>query len=181
MPARVSYLQRNDDLHRRLIPEFTSPSVSPGNMACTVLAVQPPSQTQTGQHLYPPVIAKLASKGGSSGTQFFATAVLLDASGNVVASLEGTKAVTGVLLDSCNIAFAFTDLTITLPGTYTIRLDMYAMSPGDAAGASLISQVETSQITACQGDIAPQRPSSTERDILRQARDAGVPLPPSPR
>ncbi len=127
-------------------------------MCTTVLAVRPPSQTRTDQCLYPPVIAKLTSKGDSSGTQYFATAVLLDASGDVVAALDGTKVVTGAVLDSCNVAFAFTNLIITLSGTFDIRLDMYAMSPEDTAGATLLSQLKTGQITACQGEIVPQRP-----------------------
>lgn len=74
--------------------------------------------------------------------------MLLDSRGSVVEALDGTKAVTGSILDSSNVSFTFANLTVTSPGVYTIRLDMYAMSPGDAAGASLVAQLETGPIAA---------------------------------
>lgn len=115
-------------------------------MSCAALTSCPPSRAQANQCLYPEVVSRLTRKNCGSEAHFFATAVLLDSRGSVVEALDGTKAVTGVVLDSSNVTFTFSDLVITLPGVYTIRLDMYAMSPEDAAGANLVAQLETNPI-----------------------------------
>ncbi|OAA46768.1 hypothetical protein BBO_03323 [Beauveria brongniartii RCEF 3172] len=151
-------------------------------MPRVVIAVHPPCRAQTRTLLAPPVIVQMSSyqSNCSPGIHFFTTAVLLDPSSGAVAEglLEGTTATTGVLLDANTIIFAFSDLSIAAPGSYTMRLDVYGMYPHSTDGATLIAQLETDTISVGDDPVASQRPSSPEAAIIQLARNAGVPLSP---
>ncbi|KAL6804966.1 hypothetical protein GGI42DRAFT_307236 [Trichoderma sp. SZMC 28013] len=75
---------------------------------------------------------------------YFATPVLLSASGAVVQALQGARAATGMPIGGATIQFTFTNLVISAPGTYYIRLDLYKMS---TEGADLVTQVKWAEIT----------------------------------
>ncbi|KAJ3481913.1 hypothetical protein NLG97_g7702 [Lecanicillium saksenae] len=176
MPARVTYFLSDDTLHQH---HLHHDSKSSSMMPSATIAVRPPSRVQTQALLSPPIVAKLSSKQCSSGIHFFTTAVLLDGTGNVAEGLlDGTTAATGILLDATTMIFAFPDLSIADVGNYTIRLDVYGMYPESTDGATLIAQLETTEISVHDAPVPSQRPSSTERDMIRLARSAGVPLSP---
>lgn len=170
MPARVTYFISDDaalphhHLHAKPSESSSSSSASSsssssGKMPKACIAVRPPSRAQAHTLLSPPVVAKLTSKKCSSGIHFFTTAVLLDSHGDVAHGLlDGTTAVTGVLLDSSTMIFAFGDLSIAAEGCFTIRLDVYGMYPESTEGATLIAQLETTEIAVYEGPVPSQRP-----------------------
>ncbi|PHH87328.1 hypothetical protein CDD83_9013 [Cordyceps sp. RAO-2017] len=147
------------------------------------VGVQPPKRTQAGAYLYPPVIAKQSVRHMDPSFDYFATVVVLDRQGFVVDGyLEGTKAasrfeVAGSKSGCSSFVFPFTDLSISYPGTYMIRVDIYRFLPGDYAGAALIEQLETRPISVFDAHVPPESPSSDERCLMRKAREAGVSLP----
>ncbi|ATY64981.1 hypothetical protein A9K55_005357 [Cordyceps militaris] len=185
MSARVTYFlwdhsalnhHQHNDLHQHASPSSSSSSA----MANVTIAVHPPCRAQTRTLLSPPVVVELSGQKCSSDIPFFATAVLLHPASGAVAEglLEGTTAATGVLLSASSIVFAFPDLSVAAAGTYTMRLDVYAMYPDSTEGATLIAQLETTQIAVLDEPVASQRPSSTEENMMQLIRDAGVPLSP---
>lgn len=166
MPARVTYFLSDDTTllpynhHLHQDDRHCSSSPCSSKMPSVTIAVRPPSRAQTGTLLAPPVVAQLRSKQvGRAGIHFFTTAVLLDAAGCVAEGLlDGTTAATGVVLDASTIIFAFPDLSIAAAGSYTIRLDVYGLYPESVDGATLIAQLETSEISVRDGPVPSQRP-----------------------
>ncbi|TQV92518.1 hypothetical protein V2A60_007199 [Cordyceps javanica] len=149
-------------------------------MTNVVIAVRPPCRAQTRTPLSPPIVVQLTSDECGSGIHFFTTAVLLDPSSGAVAEglLEGTTAATGVLLNPSTMVFAFADLSIGAAGLYALRLDVYGMYPDSTDGATLIAQLETTEISVQDDPVSSQPPSSTEEEMIQLLRDAGVPLSP---
>ncbi|KAL7791578.1 hypothetical protein V8C37DRAFT_142306 [Trichoderma ceciliae] len=105
-----------------------------------------PFTAQAGQKLSPAITAKQILQ--DSGSQYFATTILLSTAGDVVEALQGSKAATGIPVNGAAlplvIKYCFTDLTISTPGTFYIRLDIYKMS---TAGATLLNQTKLNPIT----------------------------------
>ncbi|RDA90630.1 hypothetical protein CP533_2777 [Ophiocordyceps camponoti-saundersi (nom. inval.)] len=151
-------------------------------MAGIKMAVQPPRRSQAGSHLHPPIMAKQTVRGPDNGVDYFATVTVVDRQGSVVDGyLQGTKAVSrfeisGSKPGSRSFVFPFTDLSISYPGTYTVRVDIYQFLPGDYAGAALIDQLHTKPISVLEAPTPRESPSSDERSVMRKAREAGVPL-----
>ncbi|KAM3561919.1 hypothetical protein MY1884_002104 [Beauveria asiatica] len=186
MFARVTYFHHNDSSfhhhHHQHHHLHQDPTDFSSEMPSVVIAVRPPCRAQTRTLLAPPVVVQMSSDqcNSSVGIHFFTTAVLLDPSSGAVAEglLEGTTATTGVLVDVTTIIFAFPDLSIAAPGSYTMRLDVYGMYPHSTDGATLIAQLETDTISVGDDPVASHRPSSSEAAIIQLARNAGVPLSP---
>lgn len=111
-------------------------------MASVQISSQPLTQVQTGQPLSPTITLQQSVQ--DDGASYFATPVLLSTTGDVVDALQGTKAATGVPVDGVIVKYSFTDLAISSPGTYNIRVDLYKMS---ADGATLVNQVNLDTIT----------------------------------
>ncbi|KAK5989668.1 hypothetical protein PT974_07923 [Cladobotryum mycophilum] len=185
MPTQIEQMPlRNEyQLDPNIRNNSSASHIMASNMVGASIAIQPPSRARAAQILYPPIIAK-QSIHDDSGAQYFATAVLLDNGGAIIdGCLEGTKAATGFQLDgstssSQTIVYAFSNLAITKPGSYSLRLDLYKVSAeSPTAGATLVEQLEANTITVSDGDVPRQQPSSAEQDLMRRARDAGVPLP----
>ena len=136
-------------------------------MADITIGVQPPKRAQSGARLYPPIVAKQSVRESEPHVDYFATAVLLDRRGSVVdGSLEGTKAASRFEVAQSKSApasfvFPFTDLSISQPGTYTIRVDVYQFLPGDFAGAALVEQLATRVVSVFDADIASESPCKT--------------------
>lgn len=165
MSAKVTYFLSDDiSLHHyhnhSHLYDNNNNHQTTSNMPTANIAVRPPCRVQTRTLLVPPVVAQLNSNKCGSGTHFFTTAVLLDPSTRAVAEglLDGTTAVTGVLLDATTMIFAFPDLSIVAAGNYTMRLDVYGMYPDSTEGATLIAQLETAEISVHDGPVANQRP-----------------------
>ncbi|KAH6606993.1 hypothetical protein Trco_006146 [Trichoderma cornu-damae] len=115
-------------------------------MAGVQVSSQPITHALTGQTLSPAITVQQMVQ--DSDAQYFATPVLLSNAGDVVEALQGTKAATGIPVNGASlplaIKYSFTDLAISSPGTYYIRLDLYKMS---TSGATLVSQVNLNTIT----------------------------------
>ncbi|KAL7959309.1 hypothetical protein V8C34DRAFT_117836 [Trichoderma compactum] len=110
-------------------------------MAVAQLMSHPTVVAQVGQVLAPSTYQHQVV---DPTANYFATPVLVDGTGDVVEALQGTRAVTGMLIGGATIQFTFTDLAISAPGAYNIRLDLYKMS---ATGADLVTQANWAQIT----------------------------------
>lgn len=131
------------------------------NMTAT-LTCQPPTKASAGSSLYPPIVAELHGQQGED-IHMFATAVLVDSHGVVQDGLmQGTTAATGVASSSSDSTlFAFTDLSITQQGMYTVRLDIYRVSSTDANGATLVAQVDSTSVTVQAAQVPTQQPCKT--------------------
>ncbi|KAM4057337.1 hypothetical protein HRG_004156 [Hirsutella rhossiliensis] len=155
-------------------------------MADNKIGVQPPKRTQAGTYLYPPVIAKQSARQADPNVDYFATVTVLDRRGSVLDGyLQGTKAVSRFQVASSktgreSFVFPFTDLSISYPGTYVIRVDIYEFLPGDYAGAALVEQLDTRAVSVSNSQVSPESPSSDERSLMRKARDAGISMPRAP-
>jgi len=165
------------------------------------IVVQPPTQIAANTQFYPPVVAgaRMAdtAREHTDLSYVFATAVLLDPTGNVLEGLlGGALVVTGASLpdaqgrgggggssalgNSASLYFVFPDLHISWAGSYSIRVDVYVVDYDDPQGAKLLEQAETRPIAVYDEDVAVERPSPGERAILRRLRDYGCGLPDSP-
>ncbi|POR31409.1 Uncharacterized protein TPAR_08374 [Tolypocladium paradoxum] len=182
MPTKVSYMSTARTHHHHTQERHHAPRIMPD----ITIGVQPPKRTRAGACLYPPVVAKQSVRESDPDVDYFATAVLLDRQGSVVDGfLEGTKAASRFEVAQSKTApasfvFPFTDLSISQLGTYTIRVDVYQVSPGDSAGAALVEQLATRVVSVFDADIPSETPSDEERSLMRRARDAGLPMPSSP-
>lgn len=134
-------------------------------MAHFRIAVQPPSEIQLSQTLYPPIVAKMSARRAHRGVYFFAMAVLLREDGYVLDGYLGGNVVsTGVLVNEngsssrSSIVFVFPDLNILCEGVFSVRLDLYRVSHEDPEGATLEDQVETSRISVFDSPVSRQRP-----------------------
>ncbi|PHH69330.1 hypothetical protein CDD80_6825 [Ophiocordyceps camponoti-rufipedis] len=151
-------------------------------MAGFKMSVQPPRRMQANSYLYPPVMAKQSLRAADGSVDYFATATVIDRQGSVLdGCLQGTKAVSrfeiaGSKPGSRSFVFPFTDLSISYPGTYTVRIDIYQYMPGDYAGAALIDQLYSKSISVTDTPTPRESPSSDERLVLRKAREAGIPV-----
>ncbi|KAL7904729.1 hypothetical protein GGI35DRAFT_462519 [Trichoderma velutinum] len=102
------------------------------------------AQVRTGQVLAPAITVQHLAIDATA--TYFATPVLLSATGAVVEALQGTKAATGMQINGgAAIEYTFTDLAISAPGTYYIRLDLYMVSATE--GATLVAQTNLNPIT----------------------------------
>lgn len=134
------------------------------NMVNNKIGVQPPKRTQAGTCFYPPVIAKQSARQADLGVDYFATVTILDRRGSVLDGyLEGTKAVSRFQVacskaGSESFVFPFTDLSISHPGTYVIRVDIYEFLPGDYAGAALVEQLDTRAVCVSSSQASPESP-----------------------
>ncbi|PHH78659.1 hypothetical protein CDD82_2921 [Ophiocordyceps australis] len=152
-------------------------------MAVTKISVQPPKRTQARTYLYPPVMAKQTVHDCEANVDYFATVVALDRHGNVMeGSLEGTKAasrfeIPGSKSNSVTPIFSFTDLSISYPGTFVIRVDVYKFSPGNYAGATLVQQLHSRPIAVYDNPVPYEGPTHEERSFMRKAQDAGIAFP----
>lgn len=123
------------------------------------IVVEPPSRLQKNQVVYPPIVLTIPGHQADPSTHFFATAVLVDSSGNVLdAALSGTTAVTGGFLASGAMAFVFPDLAILKEGSFRIRVDLYGMVYGDDSGATLLAQEYTGKISVKGRPVSPTKP-----------------------
>ncbi|KAH7170130.1 hypothetical protein EDB81DRAFT_153591 [Dactylonectria macrodidyma] len=148
-------------------------------MSTVSIAVQPPQAAHPGQVLYPPVIAKMATRSSHEPHYYFAKAILLDHSGTAVeGALSGDAPPTGVLVDS-HVVFVFSDLSIVTPGEYKISLEVYKVAYEDSTGITICTETETRDISIAvsNGDDHHARPSSAERAYIRTLRDAGIDVP----
>ncbi|KAJ9137105.1 hypothetical protein NKR23_g9364 [Pleurostoma richardsiae] len=164
------------------------------------VVVSPPQQGSANTILYPPLVARTREEGlvgaDPSYSYVFAMAVLLDANGNVLeGQLGGNTVVTGVfMLDNngstgggssssagrSSLYFAFPDLYVAYAGTYTLRVDVYLVDYDNPNGARLLAQAETRPFTVYEESVAAERPTSSERSVLRRLKEQGVSLPSTP-
>ncbi|KAF5007237.1 hypothetical protein FDECE_6431 [Fusarium decemcellulare] len=126
------------------------------------IVVQPPTRAQASTLLYPYLIAQLTSRRSYAGCYFFAMAVLLAQNGMVVESLAGETTVTGVDFQASgsrtSVCFPFTNLWIVHEGTYTIRVDVYRVLPGDEQTTTYEGQAESNLITVVRDEVSTGRP-----------------------
>lgn len=143
-------------------------------MSSISIAVQPPQEAQVGEALYPPIIAKMPTRSSDEGYYFFSMAVLLGHDGSVInGALAGLTLSTGVVVDS-HVVFVFSNLSITLRGEYTIRLDVYKTAYENPAGAAFNTQAETREISVVERVAHEARPSTAELSYIRTLQDAGL-------
>ncbi|KAJ4861200.1 hypothetical protein T069G_06188 [Trichoderma breve] len=114
-------------------------------MAVTQLMYHPTVQARVGQVLAPAITVEHPAM-DPTAFYYFATPVLLSATGTVVEGLlQGNRAVTGMPINGgAAIQYTLTDLVILAPGTYYLRLDLYGMSTG---GANLVAQTNPALVT----------------------------------
>lgn len=144
---------------------FFQPHHHTPTMAHFRIAVQPPSEIQLSQTLYPPIVAKMSARRAHQGVYFFAMAVLLREDGYVLDGyLGGNTVSTGVLVNEngsssrSSIVFVFPELSIQYEGVFSVRLDLYQVSYEDPEGATLEDQVETSRISVFNSPVSRKRP-----------------------
>ena len=147
-------------------------------MADIRIGVQPPTQVQVGTSLYPPVVVELPATHAEGDVDYFATAVLVDAGGAVVDGLlGGTKAASRFEVAGPRISvFPFTDLSITHPGTFVVRVDIYGFAYGGHAGAALIGQVETRPVAVRDAATPPENPCKPSFGLDGRGLDARADL-----
>lgn len=126
------------------------------NMSNAFIGVRPPCCAQAGAVFSLPVVVQLDTSDYSAKSHFFTMAVLLDQSTGAEAegTLRGTAVVTGRQSTDYSAIFAFTDLSVAAAGTYKLRLDVY----DGTDGATLVAQLETTEIIVQDGPVASQEP-----------------------
>ncbi|KJZ76413.1 hypothetical protein HIM_04142 [Hirsutella minnesotensis 3608] len=182
MPGRM---RRNSACDHIYLETDRKPCTN-GTMGDIRIAVQPPERTQAGTCLWPPIIAEQTVRDADSGVDYFATAAVMDRQGSVVdGHLAGTKAASRSPIAASKpgretFVFPFTDLAISQPGAYVIRVDVYKFLQGDPAGATLVEQLETNVVCVGSSPVSPGSPSTDEQSLLRRVRDAGISMATEP-
>ena len=172
MPVTYQTLIARQRYHCHAKNSNANSQAQPNNtMAHFRIAVQPPSEIQVGQILYPPIIAKMSARRAHHGVYFFAMAVLLGDDGAVLeGGLYGSTVSTGVLLNEngsssrASIVFVFPDLFISYEGVFSVRLDLYKVQYETSEGATFEDQIETSQILVVDRRVPRGRPSKPPGD-----------------
>ncbi|KUI65247.1 hypothetical protein VM1G_00824 [Cytospora mali] len=158
------------------------------------IVVQPPSTVGVNRRLVPPIVARtsdaqLIEDYLNNNKQVYATAMLTSTSGqDYTPVLNGTWNVNAQLVQTSSsggggsssrhahnrwLYFIFSPVYIGRQGTYTFSVVVSALSLAD--GTSLVVGGRTTrQITVANQHGRPGRPSSSERDILRQLQAAGL-------
>lgn len=161
MPERVSSPSSHRTDH---YPQAREQARARCSMVGNKIGVQPPKRTQAGTYLYPPVIAKQTARPSSPSVDYFATVTVLDRRGTVLDGyLQGTKAASRYQVacsktDTESFVFPFTDLSISYPGTYVIRVDIFEFLPGDYAGAALVEQLDTRAVCVSNSQVSAESP-----------------------
>ncbi len=143
------------------------------------IVVQPPLQVPTNTILYPPVVAHMPH---SDTSYVFGMAVLLDYTGGVLEGQIGSASTSMAVQVADPVAsprggssssssggsslyFTFTDLSVSQPGTYSIRVDVLFVDYEDTRGARLIASCE-SRAFAVRDEDLPLEPLSKHAHIL---------------
>ncbi|KAL7627194.1 hypothetical protein AAE478_003970 [Parahypoxylon ruwenzoriense] len=152
--------------------------------------VQPPTQTQAGTVLYPPLV--ISSE--SDGAYDFVQVVLVDPYGRVLEDeLSGTLSTPSKSLNdrtasrsSRSSEFAvFPDLVVSCAGTYALRVSAVRMdydSP-DGPAAVIAASTVTTHVIVYDQSVATEIPgkSPDEQSLLRRLRrNGGFGVPRSP-
>ncbi|ROV94489.1 hypothetical protein VSDG_05900 [Cytospora chrysosperma] len=155
------------------------------------IAVQPPRTVGVGRRLVPPVVARtsdpqLISDVLNNDKHVYATSMLTSSNGgDSSAALMGSWSVTAQLVTSSGgsggssrrsrsrwLYFVFDRLSIGVQGTYTISVVVSALSLTDGVSV-VVGGRTTRQLTVVNQAAPPERPSSAERQVLRQLEEAG--------
>lgn len=158
------------------------------------IAVQPPRTVGVGRRLVPPVVARtsdpqLISDVLNNDKHVYATSMLTSSNGgDSSAALMGSWSVTAQLVTSSGggggsggssrrsrirwLYFVFDRLSIGVQGTYTISVVVSALSLADGVSV-VVGGRTTRQLTVVNQAAPPERPSSAERQVLRQLEEAG--------
>ncbi|KUI55579.1 hypothetical protein VP1G_02951 [Cytospora mali] len=157
------------------------------------IVVQPPSMIGVNRRLVPPIVARtsdaqLIEDYLNNNKQVYATAMLTSTSGqDYTPVLNGTWNVNAQLVQTSSsgggsssrhghnrwLYFIFSPVYIGRQGTYTFSVVISALSLAD--GTSLVVGGRTTrQITVANQHTRPERPGSSEREILRQLQAAGL-------
>ncbi|KAI5917392.1 hypothetical protein F4810DRAFT_47460 [Camillea tinctor] len=158
------------------------------------IEVQPPTQTQAGTVMYPPVVVS----SDNDAAYDFVQVTLLDVYGRVLEDqLFGTLSTSPQGLNdrsarrstSAPLAYSvFPDLVLScFPGYYyTLRVNAIKMdySSPDGPVAVIVASATTREIYVHEQSVATEIPSNEERTLLstlRHHRDFGVPRAPNQR
>ncbi|KAI1631559.1 hypothetical protein F4809DRAFT_159578 [Biscogniauxia mediterranea] len=156
------------------------------------IEVQPPTQTQAGTVMYPPVVVSSENDAAYD----FVQVTLLDIYGQVIDDqLYGTLSTSPQGLNdrsarrstSAPLEYSvFPDLVLGYPGYYTLRINAIRMdySSPDGPVAVIVASAMTREIYVCDQSVATEVPSNEEKALLstlRHSRGFSVPRAPNQR
>ncbi|ROV86892.1 hypothetical protein VMCG_10865 [Cytospora schulzeri] len=158
------------------------------------IVVQPPSIIGLTRRLIPPVVARtsdpqLISDVINNSKQVYATSMLTSTNGeDYTSALNGNWNVTAQLIANSGgsrggsssrhsrsqwLYFVFDPVRIGVQGTYTFTVVISALSLTE--GSSVVVGGKTTRpVTVVNQAAPPERPSSSERQVLRQLEAAGL-------